>query len=189
MTLKHHTQGHSHFFRYWAVEEQYVVNIFASLSGLLVLFYDPSFFKISEYLFQGYSYLHDLVTVPTPCTHNLSTNGWETAYLISDSIQVGLQIALGHVQEAIVLHVSSAERQDVDGSQSRLLPRWYKHYDWFLWRVLQYGVVRWLGHSNDSRCIVSDVETLKFTMQGFHTSLLSFFPFWEHNTSICYRWR
>ena len=81
-------------------------------------------------------------------------------YLVCHFVKVRLQILLRNMQEAIVLHVSSAECQQINCSQTRLLSGWHKHYHRILWGVLHDGVIGRFGHSNDSWGIVCHVEAL-----------------------------
>ena len=72
-----------------------------------------------------------------------------------------MQVVLFHVQEAVVLHVGGAEGQDIDGGETRLLTRRHEHDDRLGRRVDDDRVVNRLRHGDDSRRVVSDVETLE----------------------------
>ena len=81
--------------------------------------------------------------------------------LVSHFFQHWLQLGLRCVQESVGLHVSSTERQNVDGRQACLLAWRHKHYHRLLQRMFQDRVVRRLRHCNDARCIVCYVESLQ----------------------------
>ena len=70
-------------------------------------------------------------------------------YLVGEFVEVGLQVVLLDVKEAVILHVRGTERENVDGGQTRLFTRRHKHNDRFVWRVLHDGVVRRPRHRDD----------------------------------------
>lgn len=50
-------------------------------------------------------------------------------HLVSDVLQVGLEVLLCTVQEALRLQVSSTEGQEVNSSEAGLFTRWHKDDD------------------------------------------------------------
>lgn len=80
--------------------------------------------------------------------------------LVRHFVQERLQVFFAAMQEPHVLTVSGTERQHVDGSQTSLLSRRHKDDDWLVGRMLHDGMVARLGHRDQTRGIVSDVESL-----------------------------
>ena len=68
-------------------------------------------------------------------------------HLIFDVLQVGCEVILHTVKEALWLSISSAVGKQVNCSQTCLLARGNKDNDRLLWRILADGIVDWLHHS------------------------------------------
>ena len=90
----------------------------------------------------------------------LSSSSLFSPHLVSDVLEVGLEVLLCTVQEPLGLHVGGTEGQEVNGCKASLLPRGDKHDDGHLGRVLADGLVDWLHHGNESRWSVRDVVPL-----------------------------
>ena len=82
------------------------------------------------------------------------------SHLVVDLVDVGLQVLLANMQEAVGLCVRSAEGEDVDGGEARLFAGRHKDNGGFARRVLHDGVIHRLRHGDDARRVVRDVKAL-----------------------------
>lgn len=57
-------------------------------------------------------------------------------------------------------HISSTEREDVDGCEASLSAGWDEHHGWFGGRVLHDGVINWLSHGQQASLSVTHIEAL-----------------------------
>ena len=91
------------------------------------------------------------------------------ANLVSQMLEVGLEVFFGAVEEAVRLKVSSAERQQVHCRQPCLLAGRDEDDDGELARIAADGVVDGLHHGEEAGGRVRDVETLQREKGHTHT--------------------